>query len=42
MGISEFVGARWVLWEGTPPPDDVFEELMGFITCALRPHGVAA
>lgn len=41
MGISEFVGARWVLWEGTPPPDDVFEELMGFITCALRPRTAA-
>jgi hypothetical protein len=41
MGVSEFVGARWVLWEGTPPPDDVFEELMAFITCALRPRAAA-
>jgi AcrR family transcriptional regulator len=42
MGIAEFVGGRWVLWEGKAPPDDVFEELMTFITRALRPHGNAA
>lgn len=41
MGISEFIGGRWVLWEGEIPPDEVFEGLMTFITGALRP-GVAA
>jgi AcrR family transcriptional regulator len=37
MGIAEFLGGRWVLWEGSPPPDDVFDEIMAFIAAALRP-----
>ncbi len=39
MGISEFVGGRWVLLLDQLPPDDVFEEVMTFISCALRPRG---
>ena len=39
MGISEFVGGRWVLLLDQLPPDDVFEEVMTFISSALRPPG---
>jgi len=39
MGIAEFVGGRWVLWLDESPSDEVFEELMTFISCALRPRG---
>lgn len=37
MGISEFAGGRWVLWEERPPPPEVFEDIMRFIERALRP-----
>ena len=37
MGIAEFVGGRWVLGEGMAPPEPVFDEIMTFISCALRP-----
>lgn len=39
MGISEFAGGRWVLWEQRPPPPDVFDDIMRFITRAIRPGG---
>ena len=39
MGISEFIGGRWVLWLDQLPPDDVFEEVMAFISSALEPKG---
>lgn len=35
MGIAEFTGGRWVLNEGTSPPDDVFEQIMSFIERGL-------
>ena len=37
--ILEEHAARWMLWEDTPPPDEVLAEIMTFITCALRPSG---
>jgi AcrR family transcriptional regulator len=42
MGIAEFVGGRWVLWEGTPPPPEVFDEVMAFISFALQRQESAA
>lgn len=38
MGIAEFLGGKWVLLEGRPPPDDVFDETMDFIAAALAPR----
>ena len=35
MGIGDFLGMRWVLWENEIPPDDVFEAMMDFIR-----HGI--
>lgn len=36
MGIGEIIGARWVLWgEQKGVPDDVFEEVMRFVTGGL-------
>ena len=37
MGIAELIGARYVQWEGRPPPDEVLDEVMTFIACALSP-----
>jgi len=31
MGIGDFLGMRWVLWDGESPPDEVFENMMAFI-----------
>jgi AcrR family transcriptional regulator len=42
MGISEFIGGRWVLWLDQLPPDEVFEEVMAFVSSALEPKGGAA
>lgn len=39
MGIAELIGARYVQWEGRPPPDTVLDEVMTFISCALSPIG---
>jgi AcrR family transcriptional regulator len=39
MGIAELIGARYVQWEGRPPPDTVLDEVMTFISCALSPAG---
>jgi len=35
MGIAEFTGGQWVLGEGRPPPDDVFEQIIGFVERGL-------
>ncbi|MDJ0959372.1 MAG: TetR/AcrR family transcriptional regulator [Acidimicrobiia bacterium] len=37
MGIAELIGARYVQWEGRPPPESVLDEVMTFIACALSP-----
>lgn len=31
MGIGDFLGMRWVLWDGESPPEEVFENMMAFI-----------
>ncbi len=31
MGIGDFLGMRWMLWDGESPPDEVFETMMAFI-----------
>jgi AcrR family transcriptional regulator len=41
MGISEFAGGRWVLWEKQPPPPEVFDDIMRFIERAMRPEDTA-
>lgn len=38
MGIGEFLGMWWVLWEDREPPDDVFEHMMEFILRGLDPE----
>lgn len=37
MGIGDFLGMRWALWEGQFPPEVVFETMMVFVQ-----HGMAA
>lgn len=36
MGIGDFIGMRWVVWPGEAMPQDVFEEVMEFMTRALQ------
>ena len=36
MAITDFIGMRWVLWEGQPPPDAVFDSVMRFVRRGLR------
>ncbi len=36
MGIGDFVGMRWVVWDGEPIPEVIFEQAMRFIA-----HGLA-
>lgn len=31
MGISDFLGMRWVLWNDETPPEDIFESMLSFI-----------
>jgi len=38
MGIHEFLGGRWILSLDQVPPNEVFEEIMTFISGALRPE----
>ncbi len=35
MGVTDFVGMRWVLWTKEEVPEDVFEQLMAFIRCGM-------
>ncbi len=37
MGIFDFLGMRWVLWEGTVPPRKAFNDVFAFIA-----HGLSA
>ena len=39
LGIAEFLGAHYVVWEGRQPPEEVFEDIMRFITRAIQPDG---
>lgn len=38
LGIAEFLGARWVVSEGRPPPPEVFDDIIRFITRAIQPE----
>ncbi len=38
MGIGDFLGMRWVLWDGESPPDEVFETMMAFIRHGMDLH----
>ncbi len=37
MGVSDFLGMRWVLWEDREPPEQFFEATMRFIERGLTP-----
>lgn len=36
MGLGDFLGMRWVLWNEEGMPDDVFESMMAFIRRGLE------
>lgn len=38
MAIADFIGMRWVLWEGKLPPDHVFDGMMDFIVRGMEPR----
>ena len=38
MGVSDFLGMRWILWEDREPPEAFFEATMRFIEDGLRPR----
>jgi AcrR family transcriptional regulator len=35
MGIGDFLGMRWVIWEGKVPPQHIFKDIMTFIQYGL-------
>ena len=40
MGVGELIGMRWILWGDTDAvPDDVFEQMMAFISRGLGARG---
>lgn len=38
LGIAEFLGARWVVWEDSAPPPEMFDDIMRFISRAMQPE----
>src|SRR5690606_30812671 len=38
MGMADFLGMRWVLWEGTAPPDHVVDAAIELIRAGLTPR----
>lgn len=38
MGLGDFLGMRWVLWNPDGIPDDIFESMMAFIRKGLEPE----
>ena len=38
MGIGHFLGLKWCLWQKKQPPQEVLEEIMGFITHGMGPR----
>lgn len=36
MGIGQFLGMRWILWENKDVPEEVFEDAMEFVFSGLR------
>jgi AcrR family transcriptional regulator len=41
MGIGDFVGMRWVVWDGEPIPEGTFDQAMRFIVHGLAGPGPA-
>jgi hypothetical protein len=40
MGIADFLGMRWVLWEDETPPEEVFESMFTFIQHGMAPNPI--
>lgn len=38
MGIADFLGMRWVLWDNEIPSEDVFESMFSFIRHGMDPR----
>lgn len=38
MGITDFLGMRWVLWNDERPPESVVESMLTFIRHGIDPH----
>ena len=39
MAMADFIGMRWILWEGEKPPERAFETVMALIQSGLHPVG---
>lgn len=39
MGMGDYLGMRWVLWEGSDPPEAVVDSLMTLVSRGLQPEG---
>ena len=37
MGMLDFIGMRWVLWDGAMPPERVLDDLLAFMRHGLQP-----
>ena len=37
MGISDFIGMRWVLWEGQEPPEDAIQAVLHLLRHGIGP-----
>ncbi len=37
MGIFDFVGMRWILWEGKKPPKRIFDDVFALVAYGLTP-----
>lgn len=37
MGISDFIGMRWVLWEGTEPPEQAIQAVIHLLRRGIGP-----
>ncbi|HHW03685.1 MAG TPA: TetR/AcrR family transcriptional regulator [Thermoanaerobacterales bacterium] len=38
IGIANFVGLRWIIWEKTQVPEKAFDDMMAFITSGMKKH----
>jgi len=36
MGVGDFIGMRWVVWPGRPIPAEILNQVLEFVTTALR------
>lgn len=39
MAVGEYLGMRWVLWQGTLPPAEVLDTVMEFVYRGIAPEG---